>query len=223
MAEQLAFHSQQLGFSPAYRGVTVKLPADQERALTTVEIASRLDRDPAYRSSLIAALKPVIADATLLILPGILGMKTGDDDLRCFEQDIGCLICELATMPPSVPGLRLLYRLERYLASQGVELCTGFAVQELCREGDRCTGVVLDTPGRPRRIYADSVVLACGRFSQLLQDRIFADESSRADNSAESGAPTHQPPRFDYGDQRLRMRKRWWEILQPGTATRLPS
>jgi len=170
VAERLAFHSQQLGLSTAYRGVTVKLPAEHERALTTVEIASRLDRDPAYRSSLIAALQPVIGDATLLILPGMLGMKSGDDDLRRFEQDIGCLICELATMPPSVPGLRLLYRLERYLTSQGVELCTGFAVQELCREGDRCTGVVLDTPGRPRRIYADSVVLACGRFSQLLQD-----------------------------------------------------
>jgi len=60
--------------------------------------------------------------------------------------------------------------LERRLAELGVDVCTGFSVQKLCMEGDRCTGAVLDTPGRPRTIYADAVILAAGRFSQLLDD-----------------------------------------------------
>ncbi len=170
VADRLAFHSKQLGLSTAYRSVTVKLPTDHAGALTTVEVASRIDRDSAYRGSLVAAFRSVIGDAKLLIIPGILGMKSGDEDLRQFEEDIGCRICELATMPPSVSGLRLLHRLERYLVDNDVELCTGFAVQKLCLEGDRCTGALLDTPGRPRRIHAESVVLACGRFSHLLQE-----------------------------------------------------
>ena len=85
------------------------------------------------------------------------------------KKTIGCAICELPTMPPSVPGLRLLHRLEDHLIGLGVELCTGFAVQRLCLDGDRCIGVELDTPGRPRTIRAGSVVLASGRFSNLLE------------------------------------------------------
>jgi anaerobic glycerol-3-phosphate dehydrogenase len=105
-------------------------------------------------------------------------MKSGDDDIRQFEEDIGCPVCELSTMPPSVPGLRLLRRFERRLIELGVEVCTGFSVQKLCLENNECTGIVLDTPGRPRRISADAVVLACGRFSRLLADCPSEDKPS---------------------------------------------
>jgi hypothetical protein len=104
-----------------------------------------------------------------MILPGILGVKTKDADMVCFEEEIGCAVCEIATLPPSVPGLRLLQCLERRLSELGVGISTGFPVQQLCMEGDRCVGVELETPGRPRRLHADEVILACGRFSSLLQ------------------------------------------------------
>ena len=144
--------------------------------MTAVEVADHVDRDPAYRDALVAALKGVVQGAELLIIPGILGMKSGDDDIRQFEQDIGCPVCELSTMPPSVPGLRLLRRFERRLSELGVEVCTGFSVQKLCLENDECTGIILDTPGRPRRISAEAVVLACGRFSGLFEGRDAEDE-----------------------------------------------
>ncbi len=168
VADRLYLHSRQMNLNTSYRGAVVRLPEDRRHALTAVEVADHVDRDLGYRDALVAALKNAVRDAELLIIPGILGMKSGDDDIRQFEEDIGCPVCELSTMPPSVPGLRLLRRFERRLIELGVEVCTGFSVQKLCLENNECTGIVLDTPGRPRRISADAVVLACGRFSRLL-------------------------------------------------------
>ena len=176
VADRLYLHSRQMNLNTSYRSAVVRLPEDRRHALTAVEVADHVDRNPAYRDALVAALKGVVQDAELLIIPGILGMKSGDADIRQFEEDIGCPVCELSTMPPSVPGLRLLRRFERRLIELGVEVCTGFSVQKLCLENGQCTGIILDTPGRPRRISADAVVLACGRFSRLLEDSGTEDE-----------------------------------------------
>jgi glycerol-3-phosphate dehydrogenase subunit B len=179
VAERLFFHTQQMGLNTSYRSVTIKPPEDLPRPLTTVEIATRWDRDPAYRAAFTDKFRSVVSDAELMILPGVLGVKSDDNDFKHLEEKIGCAICELPTMPPSVPGLRLLRHFERQLVRIGVEVITGFSVQKLCIDGDRCTGAYLDVPGRPRLIRADSVVLATGRFSHLLERQQSHDSSPR--------------------------------------------
>ncbi len=179
VAERLSSHSQGKGLSTSYRGAVVKLPQIHQRHwLTPLEIAIEIDRNSLYRQALISALTPLLHDADLLIIPSILGLEYGDDDIRRFEDEVGGAICELPTLPPCVPGLRILRRLESRLATMGAEICTGFSVQKLCIEGDCCTGAVLETPGKPRTIRADFVILASGKFSHLLQDRSQKREDS---------------------------------------------
>jgi len=179
VAERLAFHSKDAGLSTVYQGVVVKLPQNQHQHwLTPLEIAIEIDRNPLYSQALIAALKSVAPGADLLIIPGVLGLNSGDQEIRRFEDAVGCPICELATLPPSVPGLRLLRSLESHLAGRGAEICTGFSVQKLCMDGDRCTGAVLDTPGKPRTVRADAVILASGKFSHLLENRTAGEHAS---------------------------------------------
>jgi glycerol-3-phosphate dehydrogenase subunit B len=168
VAERLSFYCREAGAPTSYRSEIVTLPDHPSHALTALEVAGHFDRDSAYRAALARALRPAAHDAELLILPAILGVKSSDADLVCFEEDIGCAVCELATLPPSVTGLRLLQRLERRLVNMGVEISTGFPVIRPCTEGDHCVGVELDTPGRPRQLRADTIVLACGRFSQFI-------------------------------------------------------
>jgi glycerol-3-phosphate dehydrogenase subunit B len=170
LAERLSFHAREMGLDNFYRAAVAHVPDGKRHAWTTIEIATRVDRDPGYREALVSALREAKGDAELLILPGVLGMNSEDSDMQQFENDIGCAICELATVPPNVPGLRLLRRLEDRLTQLGVDICTGFAVQRLCFGGDRCTGALLETPGHPHYVTADSVVLACGRFSDLLSE-----------------------------------------------------
>lgn len=181
VAERLALHCREAGSPTSYRSEIVTLPDHPSHALTALEIAGHVDRDNNYRSALARAFRPVVGDAELLIIPAILGSKSSDADLVCFEEDIGCAVCELATFPPSVIGLRLLQRLERRLANMGVEVSTGFPATRPCTEGDRCVGIEFDTPGRPRQLRADTIVLACGRFSQLI-DPPTGDYNSAFDN-----------------------------------------
>ncbi len=168
LAERLSFHAGQLGLNTLYRSTMVTLPNTPKHSLTALEIATRIDRDPEFRTATVQALRPAVEHADLLILPGILGVKSNDADLVCFEEEVGCAICELATLPPAVPSLRLLNRLEYHLVQVGVEIVSGFPVSRLCTEGTQCVAVELDTPGRPRRLKSDNVVLACGRFAPFL-------------------------------------------------------
>jgi glycerol-3-phosphate dehydrogenase subunit B len=178
VAERLSAHSKDMGLPTSYRGDIVKLSQSQgQHWLTPLEIASEIDRSPLYSQTLIAALKPVVQGVDLLIIPGVLGVNSGDDEIRRFEEAVGCAICELPTLPPSVPGLRLLHRLESHVAAMGAEICSGFSVQRLCMDGDRCTGAVLETPGKPRTINADAVIVASGKFSHLLE-RLESKETS---------------------------------------------
>ncbi len=179
VAERLSVHSKEMGLSTSYRGAAVKLPEIQHKHwLTPLDIASEIDRNSFYPHALIAALKPVVQDADLLILPGVLGMNSSDDDIRKLEDHIYCAICELPTLPSSIPGLRLLRRLESHLATMGAEIRTGFSVQKLCIDGHRCTGAVLDTPGKPRTVHADYVIVASGKFSHLLEDDTAEEHAS---------------------------------------------
>lgn len=184
VAERLSSHCERMGLTTSYRSEVVALPHNPRHALTALEVASHIDRDCEYRNALARALRPIIQDAELLILPGILGVKSNDTDIVCFEEDIGCAVCELTTLPPSVPGLRLLQRFERRLTQLGVDISVGFPVRKLRTEGQHCVAVELDTPGRPRQLHADIVVLACGRFSNLLEPAMaeFTGYGSHLDN-----------------------------------------
>ncbi len=184
LAERLSSHAQKMGLNTSYRSEVIALPHNPKHALTPIEVAGHIDRDNDYRTALAQALRPAIRDAELVILPGILGVKSNDTDLVCFEEDIGCAVCELATLPPSVIGLRLLNRLERRLVQLGVDISTGFPVRKLCTEGTHCVAVELDTPGRSRELRADIVILACGRFSDLLEPTMaeFTGYGSHLDN-----------------------------------------
>jgi glycerol-3-phosphate dehydrogenase subunit B len=184
IAERLTSDCKRIGLTTSYRSEVVTLPHNPNHALTALEVATQVDRDNDFRSALARALRPLVQDAELLIMPGILGVKSNDTDIVCFEEDIGCAVCEFATLPPSVPGLRLLQRLERRLMQLSVNLSIGFPVRKLCIEGQHCVGVELDTPGRPRQLRANTVVLACGRFSDLLEPAMaeFTGYGSHFDN-----------------------------------------
>jgi len=167
VAERLSASAKSIGCNTLYRSATVQLPDEHPHPLTAIEIATRWDRSPAYQGVFVEELKHTVQDAELVVLPGVLGVKSDDDDFSQLEEEIGCSICELPTVPPSVPGLRLLQRFETHLADIGVEVCSGFSVQELSFQGNRCTGAYLNVPCRLRHIKADCVVLATGRFSNL--------------------------------------------------------
>jgi glycerol-3-phosphate dehydrogenase subunit B len=171
IAERLMSKARVEGRQTNYSARQLQISYQGEPPHLEIEFAAQFDRNPRFREAVVTALASVAANADLLIIPGFLGVNTTTEELRDIWGHVGCRICEVASLPPSVLGMRLLGRLEDFLTRTGVELLTGFALRELCWEGEHCRGVLLDTPGRPRRLEAEAVVVATGAFSHLLDAR----------------------------------------------------
>jgi glycerol-3-phosphate dehydrogenase subunit B len=168
VAERLAYYTTKLGRGSTYVAHEIALSVEEETVPGTLQFGNRFDRDESFRKELCAALKPIAAKANVIILPGILGLKSGKNEIEALEKELGCLLCELPTLPPSIPGMRLFNRLEAWLLKNGVEFFTGFPVQQLEVENRLCKSVLLETPARPMQISSDTLVLATGPFSGKL-------------------------------------------------------
>lgn len=168
VAERLVYHAGKLGRGSTYVAREIELSTEEGTVAGTLQFGNRFDRDPKFRKELRDALKPIAAKASLIILPGILGLKSGQEEIEGLEKELGCLLCELPTLPPSIPGMRLFNRLEARLRRAGVEFFTGFPIQKLEVEKTHCTGILLDTPARPLRLSSETLILATGPFSGKL-------------------------------------------------------
>ena len=91
-----------------------------------------------------------------------------------FSLELGCQVCEISTLPPSIPGLRVFHRMESYLRNIGVELYRGFPVDEVEMHDGVCTGVRIASPGHAMNLRGQRVVLATGRHSGSLLGGAYA-------------------------------------------------
>jgi glycerol-3-phosphate dehydrogenase subunit B len=168
VAERLAYHASKLERGSKYVSCEIALPLEEGTVPGTLQFGNRYDRDYLFRMQVRNALRPIASKANLIIIPGMLGLKSGPEEIGWLETELDCLICELPTLPPSVPGMRLFNRLVTRLRKVGVEFFTGFPIQELLIEGGQCDGLLVEAPARPLRLSADSVILATGPFSAKL-------------------------------------------------------
>lgn len=179
MAERLNASARQLGMQGIYEACVVNLPWEHRPGTTALEIANEIDRHATRRAELISRLRPLTAGASLLLLPAVLGIEASTQDLAQAESSLGCQLRELATLPPSVIGLRLFRRLEAYLKTSGVTVTLGFRVDELLIHDGHCDGIKLNTPGRARVHHAEAVVLASGDSTSDLLKRSLPGSSSK--------------------------------------------
>lgn len=188
IAERLAYHAGKMDRGSRYVSREITLSLAPETVPSTLQFANRYDRDPRFRAELRDALKPIAAKVGVIILPGILGLKSGDGEIDWLQHELDCKLCELPTLPPSIPGIRLFNRLEARLRSIGVEWFTGFPIRQLQFSASRCTGLLLETPARPLHLTAENMILATGPFSGNLLGPSFHDFDSDLRPVDSSGA-----------------------------------
>jgi glycerol-3-phosphate dehydrogenase subunit B len=164
-AERLTYHASKLDHSSKYGAYEIELSIEEGTVPGTLQFGNRYDRDVRFRQELRDALKPIATKADAIILPGILGLKSGQIEIEWLENQLGCLICELPTLPPSIPGIRLFNRLEARLRKAGVEVFTGFPIQQIQIENGHYRGILLEAPARPLPLSSETLILATGPFS----------------------------------------------------------
>lgn len=165
MAERMNDQARKQGFWCDYAARQISLAQIFRGPVTTLRIAAKFDSDAAFRAELADALRLVAPGFDRILVPGILGLHSSEQQLSQFEREVGCSVCELPTLPPSVPGLRLFNRLSGNLHKIGVELFHGFPVLNLRVDDGYCSELQIASPGHPTILHGDSVVLAAGQHS----------------------------------------------------------
>jgi glycerol-3-phosphate dehydrogenase subunit B len=111
---------------------------------------------------LIDKLRPIVNDCDCLVFPAVLGFKKHKIIAEAIGDAFGVTVFEVPTLPPSLPGMRLSNALISRVRSLGGDLFLGFPVISASSAGDLCTGLIVDTPGRPHTIEGENFILATG-------------------------------------------------------------
>lgn len=168
LAEQLNAQAKARGEAPCYSSAVVSLATDLGLPATTLRVANAFDRDADFCASLAAALRAVTQNVQCVLLPGILGIQATDAQHEEFEKAVGCRVGELATLPPSILGLRLYNRLIAHLRTLGVQIFEWYPVAGVQIRNGVCQSVNLASPARPLVLSADAFVLATAHGGHAL-------------------------------------------------------
>ena len=103
-------------------------------------------------------------NTTVLALPPILGLRHARRNLNRLESELGVRAFELLSLPPSVPGYRLIHSLEnRFLENNG-KILDGHTAVQGNKEQREVKSVLVKTPRRELTINAKAFILATGKF-----------------------------------------------------------
>ncbi|HEH9402017.1 TPA: glycerol-3-phosphate dehydrogenase subunit GlpB [Aeromonas sobria] len=147
----------------------------------SADIARLFDKQSGGKYPLVAELAREISrmvqesgvpDCRHIVLPACLSLGLVGPRLAELEQRTGCTIKEVATMPPSLIGMRMQEALKRRFMALGGTFLTSERVLGARYEGDRVIGVHSQN-GDDQLFEADNFVLASGSFfSRGLESRL---------------------------------------------------
>ena len=146
---------------PMVRAIRVELPGfDPGRLFTSIDLARAFEADDFQDAVAERIERCRLEDGARLGLPAVLGMTRHDEVHARFQQATGHPVFEIATLPPSVAGLRLFDRLRKHLQEDGVEFVLGAPAHAAEVGSGRCLRIMVKAAGREHPIEAKAYVLA---------------------------------------------------------------
>lgn len=143
------------------RGVYLDLPDLSARPeVTPLELARWFDR-PQFLEAVIRAVRPHVRDVDRVAFPAALGLSD-QGPWRALCEELGRPVCEIPTLPPSVPGIRLFEAWRGALLQAGGRVLLGFPVVDAEMEGRVVRSVSVRSAVRPVQYTARFFVLATG-------------------------------------------------------------
>ena len=112
--------------------------------------------------ALINKISDFCKDADVVVMPAVFGLSS-NEPLTYLKNHLNKPLCSLATMPPSVPGIRMQQQLVHYFIRQGGTFMLGDTVERADVENGKVKAVYTvnhsDIP-----LCADNFILATGSF-----------------------------------------------------------
>lgn len=130
--------------------------------MRSINIARVMDREGIWEKAA-AQIKEMLKDEDVVILPAVFGLKNAET-VDMMRQAIGIKTVFIATMPPSVPGVRTQMILKAEFEKAGGRFFLGDTVLEADSNEDGTVKSIATSNFGNIRVYADNFVLASGSF-----------------------------------------------------------
>jgi glycerol-3-phosphate dehydrogenase subunit B len=146
------------------RAIKLRLPRGHEADVGPLGFARRFEQ-PEFRHAVVRELKPWLEPDERVGFPAVLGLQHAANVWRDVEERLWRPVFEVATLPPSLPGMRLYEALTTALRRAGGRMLVGQTVVGAETVNGRVDSVVVRAAARPTTYRARSFVLASGGFS----------------------------------------------------------
>jgi glycerol-3-phosphate dehydrogenase subunit B len=144
-------------------GVYLDLPPSERTRDFGMRNTALLFDDGELRRAVASQVRELKGDATRVAFPALLGLNHAVACVREMQDIIGALVFEIATLPPSVPGMRLSQIMQRAVEAAGGRVQIG---SEVLRGEPGSTGrlgaVFTEAAAREQRHAVGRLLLATG-------------------------------------------------------------
>ncbi len=130
--------------------------------MRATNIARVMDRDGIWEKAA-AQVRELLKDEDVVILPAVFGLKDSTV-VESLREAIGVKTVFVATMPPSVPGIRTQMALKAEFEKEGGRFFLGDSVVEAAFTEDGLVESVKTSNFGDIKMHADNFVLATGSF-----------------------------------------------------------
>lgn len=150
-----------VGTELSARSVWIDAAPSGEADVGGVALARALE-NPGYRAEVIAGLRGRVESSERVGFPAVLGLDAAEQVRGEMSDVLGATIFEVASLPPSVPGIRLYRAMRRSLANHGCRITMGASVAGARATNGRVDALRVDLVNRVREMNTGYVVLATG-------------------------------------------------------------
>jgi glycerol-3-phosphate dehydrogenase subunit B len=190
--------------SVSTRAIELEPPRGRETDVSSVGFARRFE-EASFRDAVVRELAGQVERDERVGFPAVLGLRDAEKVRREIERKLERRVFEVATLPPSVSGIRLFEAMTTALRAAGGRILIGHTVSGAETANGRVEAVVVQAAARPTPYRAGSFVLASGGFASggIQLDSYGTLREAVFDLAL---APTDDGPRFlpDYlGEQPL--------------------
>lgn len=148
----------------AARALVLEPPPERRRDFGGRVLAERFDTHQ-LTDWLASSLERHVEPGERVGLPAVLGLRRSGEIWQELRSRLQLSVFEVATLPPSVPGMRLFETLAAALREAGARLVIGAAVVGARAHDGRIETVDVAGGARVTRVPTGSVVLASGGFA----------------------------------------------------------
>ncbi len=156
------------------RPVTLDVASLGRRKFVTAPVLAGAFESEAFRSEVIALLRPKIGRAERVGFPAVLGLQQATAVVEDLRTRLGVDVFEIPGVPPSVPGMRLHQVLTAAIRAAGGRVNEGMEALGVTWDGDRVSSVRTESAGHDHHVRGDIFILATGG---ILGGGIVGDES----------------------------------------------